>query len=77
MGLKKQEIIPCKEISEEDWLHDEIAEKKKWLRESGLHQLAWAGITFGFVHFIIPEPSLVSESLTAIMSFSQAVYVDP
>lgn len=75
--IKKKGFTNCKEITEETWLRDEIEEKKHWLRVRGLHQLAYAGFTFGFVHFMFPDPGLLKESVASALSAGWALYTDP
>ncbi len=75
--LQKKGVIPCKEITEEDWLRDEVQEKKQWLRMRGIHQLAYAGFSFGFVHFVFPDPSLLKGLVASALSAGWALYVDP
>jgi hypothetical protein len=75
--LKKKGIVPCKEISEEDWLKDEIAEKKSWLKVRGIHQLMYAGLRFGFIHFVFPDPNLLRDSIAATLAAGWALYTDP
>jgi hypothetical protein len=78
MHLQKKGFVPCKELTEEQWLHDEVAHKKNWLRTNGLHEMAWAGVTFGFVHWVFPEPgTIIKETTGAALAAAKAIYFDP
>jgi hypothetical protein len=81
--MQKKGFVPCKELTAEDWLKDEVAIKKEWLRTKGLHHLAWEGVAFAVIHVLTRGPAHVTlgllrtEGLESVFGVAKAIYFDP